>query len=99
MKGLREVEVTVIVPGNFYAVDVATTLLRALRGYSPEAAINVKVCAVEEEAPQRGGQPKALDLWCVECDVSLRREDYDEKHDRYRCPECDKLVEADKVEA
>lgn len=49
MTGLREVEVTVIVPERIHVVDVARDILRALRGQPEDVAIHVKICAIEEE--------------------------------------------------
>ena len=47
--GLREVEVTVMVPEDRFAIDVATSILMALRTHPPDLAIHVKICAVPEE--------------------------------------------------
>ena len=96
---LREVEVTVIVPERLFAIDVAACMLRALRALGTDVAINVKICAIEEEEPTPAGAPGILPLWCVVCGANMQREDYDEKHDRYRCPGSEIEVEAEKVEA
>ena len=99
MSKLREVEVTVMLPENVVAVEIARAILDSLRILPASTAINVKICAIEEEAEE----PKVLypmyPMWCVECGGLMVREEYDEKHDRYRCPGCDKLVEVEKGEA
>ena len=67
---------------NTYAVDVSVTM-------KPREQ-------EEEEAKQPVHQSKALSLWCVVCDALMQREDYDDRHDRYRCPGCEIEVEAEK---
>ena len=40
--------------------------------------------------------PKPLSLWCVDCDALMQRQEYDDRHDRYECPGCERLIEVEK---
>ena len=81
MKRLREVEVTVIVPEALYAVDIASSLLMALRAHSEELAIRVKICPIEEEDEEPGDlTPK--EKWARA--VSRREEEEDPKDPKGR---------------
>ena len=55
MSRLREVEVTVMLPENVQAVEVARKILGSLSIYPSSIAIHVKICALEEEGPKGEG--------------------------------------------
>ena len=40
--------------------------------------------------------PKPLSLWCVDCDALMHKQEYDDRHDRYKCPGCERLIEVEK---